>query len=303
MNRIKIYIAAFFIMAFTLILPASVYAEGYANSHLLVDTDWLADRLNDSGLKIVDVRSRWAYQQEHIPNSVFFDRVKVWDTVDGMRGMLPSINKVKEAFEEIGISNGNTVVVYDDIGGLWASRIFWALEYLGHEDVRLLNSGWKKWKEEGRSVTAEIPIVSRGSFMVDVQDDKLIGKNEILNNLDNPGLVVLDARSIKEYTGEDKRADRGGHIPDAINVNWAFSVTSDDLRTFLPADELLEMFEQEGLTKDKEIATHCQTGVRAAHSYFTLRLLGYNKVSVYDGSWIEWGNDPGTPVVSGSTKR
>ena len=302
MNRIKVYSSLSFMVILSLILAASVYAEEYANSHLLVETDWLGDHLNDAGIRIIDARSEKAFQEEHIPNALLFDRATVYDTVGGIRGMLPSVDKVKDAFEGIGISNGSRVVIYDDIGGLWASRIFWALEYLGHKDVSLLNGGWKKWKSEGRQVTAEVASVSRGRFTVEVHPERLVSKEEILNNLDSSQLTVLDARSIKEYTGEDKRADRGGHVPDAINVDWVLSVTSDDLRTFLPADELLEMFEQEGLTQDKEIATHCQTGVRAAHSYFTLRLLGYEKVKIYDGSWIEWGNDPDTPIVSSSAK-
>jgi thiosulfate/3-mercaptopyruvate sulfurtransferase len=284
-------------------MPAAVYAESYANPQLLVETAWLTDHLNDPNLRIIDTRAQKDYQQGHVPNAVFFDRVKVWDTIGGIEGMLPPVDKVKASFEEAGINNWNTVVIYDDQGDLWAARLFWALEYLGHRDVRLLNGGWKKWKKEGRSVTTETPQVARESFKVELHPEKLATKEEILKNLDNPQLVILDARSPKEYTGEDKRSSRGGHIPGAINLNWVLNITTDDVQTFLPTDELAEMFEQEGVSKDKEVAALCQTGVRGAHSYFTLRLLGYENVKVYDGSWAEWGNDPNTPVVTGNSKR
>jgi thiosulfate/3-mercaptopyruvate sulfurtransferase len=116
-------------------------------------------------------------------------------------------------------------------------------------------------------------------------------------------MKVLDVRSPLEYRGENVRSGRGGHIPDAVNINWIKNLSDDDDKVLLPSNELRTMYEGAGFMADKEIVTHCQTGIRAAHSYFTLRLLGYTKVRLYYGSWAEWGNDPETPIVSDKPAR
>lgn len=287
-------------------LPSDVPAREfeYFNPQKLVETSWLKDNLNRSHLRIIDFgRNIEDYKAGHIPHALFVDRGMITTKIGEVPGMLAYVEKVVDVLERAGISNDSTVVIYDDFGGLWASRLFWAIEYLGHEDVRLLNGGWNKWVNEGGKVAKEVSLVSRGFFVPRIQPERLATKDWILENLQNPQIKVLDVRSPIEYSGENVRADRAGHIPDAVNINWINNLTDDDLKVFLPYNELRTLYEDAGIMADKEVVTHCQTGVRAAHGYFTLRLLGYPKVRLYDGSWAEWGNDPETPIVSEQMPR
>ncbi len=124
----------------------------------------------------------------------------------------------------------------------------------------------------------------------------------IEKNLGNPDLQIIDTRSLKEYTGEDARSDRGGHIPGAININWVLNISGED-QTFLSEQELAELYDYKGVQKNKTAVTLCQTGVRGAHTYFVLRLLGYPRVRLYDGSWAEWGNRGETPIATGESRE
>ena len=270
---------------------------------LLVETDWLAAEHNNSNLRIIDCRDKIeTYDAGHIPGAVFMSRKAVWDTIDGIKGMLPDPQKVAAAFEQAGISNQNTVVLYDAKGGLWASRFFWALEYLGHKDVHLLNGGWPKWESEGRPVQMASPPIAKGTFKVTVKSSYLVNKEWVLDHLTDPDVKIVDTRSPKEYAGEDVRAQRGGHIPGAVHIDWIHNLTMGASKTFRSKTELTALYVNAKVVREKRIVTHCQTGVRGAHTYFALRLLGYDNVAVYDGSWAEWGNDRQTPIVTPTTK-
>jgi thiosulfate/3-mercaptopyruvate sulfurtransferase len=265
---------------------------------LLVETHWLAVKGSSSKLRVIDYGRKFKdYQAGHIPGAVYVDRKTAWDKVGGIPGMLPSLETMVQALEKAGISSGNMVVIYDDSGGLWASRLFWALKYLGHRDVRILNGGWDKWVKEKRAVQKALYDHPQGKFIPRIQYDLLATKDWILENLINPDVQIIDTRSPKEYVGDDVRAARSGHIPGAININWIFNLKNDDSKTFAYEEELLELYDSQKISKDKIIVTHCQTGVRGAHTYFVLKLLGYPNVRLYDSSWAEWGNDWKTPVI------
>jgi thiosulfate/3-mercaptopyruvate sulfurtransferase len=211
--------------------------------------------------------------------------------------MLPPADEVVEKLESVGVSNSSTVVVYDSGSGLWATRLFWALEYLGHRDVKVMDQGLPGWVASGGELSSNTEAVQQGSFTRALQPDRLATKDWILENLADEGEVTfLDTRSPKEHSGEDVRSARGGTIPGAVNINWILNVTDDEQRAFLPAGELAEMYDSADVVKDDTVVTYCQTGVRAAHTYFALRLAGYEKVRLYDGSWAEWGNDENTPI-------
>ncbi|HEX2277841.1 MAG TPA: sulfurtransferase, partial [Candidatus Tectomicrobia bacterium] len=186
---------------------------------------------------------------------------------------------------------------YDDQGGLGPARLWWVLDYYGHDKTKVLNGGWNKWTKEKRPVTTEVPPPQPVQFSVNTDSGEICLVEELLVDMKRPNVVIVDARSPAEYSGFDVQAKRGGHIPGALNIDWVRNVTNDALKTFKPAPELRKMYEAAGVTPDKEIIVHCHTGVRAAHTIFTLTLLGYNRLRNYDGSWQEWGNRSDLPIA------
>ena len=278
--------------------PKSASETAVSEKPLLVETDWLAEKRNYSMLRIIDFgRELKDYNKGHIPGAIFLDRKVAWDKVNGIPGMLPSVETMIAGLENVGISNNSIVVIYDSNSGLWASRLFWALEYVGHQDIHILNGGWNKWVREKHTVQVESSLPPRGKLTPRVQYDILATEDWILDNLSNPDVQIIDARSQKEYTGQDVRAARGGHIPGAVNINWISNLKSNDSKTFSLEEELMELYDSKKISNDKMVVTYCQTGVRGAHTYFVLKRLGYSKIRVYDGSWAEWGNDWGTPII------
>ncbi len=268
---------------------------GYANDRLLVDTAWVEAHGQESGVRLLDVRSLGEYQRGHIPGAVHFDVAKVRVERNGVGGMLPPPEELNAVFGRHGISPETTVVVYDGKGGLWASRVWFALDYMGHRDVRLLNGGWLAWASERRPVTRAVPEVQETAYRGAPNPSKVADAAWVVAHLKDPSVKPLDTRSPAEYTGRDVRSARGGHIPGAANVNWVKTVSGPTM-TFKSAEELKSLFEGAGVTKDKEVVPYCQTHVRGSHVSFALRLMGYDKVRGYDGSWQEWGNRSDLPL-------
>ena len=273
--------------------------SSYGNPNLLVETNWLAQHLNAPDVRILDVRSPEQYSAGHIPNAVNgpLDRGVIRpDPSKPVTHELPSKEHIENWLGSLGVSNMTSVILYDDGPSTSATRIFWTLEYYGHSGkVSILNGGFKSWQRESRQITLDVPQFDRAVFMASIDDRKLATQKYLLANVRKPGIKIVDARSPKEYTGEDRRAARGGHVPGAINVDWSKNLISG-ASVFNSARALQELYETGGVTKDIEIIVYCQSGMRAAHTYFTLRLLGYPRVRVYDGSWQEWGDDLTLPV-------
>ncbi len=272
---------------------AAPSGDGYAGAELLAETEWLERHLHDADLRIVDLRAQDAYAAGHIPGAVWLDGKQLDDPETGY---IPGPEGFAGLMGALGIGDRTRVVAYDDQGGLWATRLWWALEHYGHPIAKVLNGGWNKWTREGRRSATEVPAPGPARFTPRASEAVLCPLDFVKANLRRPDVVIVDARSQAEYTGMDVRAKRGGHIPGAVNIDWRRNVTADEVRTFKPAAELRRMYEAAGVTPDKKVITYCQTGVRAAHTLFTLRLLGYQTARNYDGSWAEWGNAAGVPV-------
>ena len=265
--------------------------RGYSSTEKLVSAEWLNNNLES--VKIIDVRKSEDYDAGHIPGAVRLtpNEVFQWETEDGVKGMLPSSDHIAEALSSVGIGENDTVIFYDGNSNLWASRGLWALEVYGHEDSRLLDGSWTYWSENGYPISTDSPSISKTNykFSATPNSDLIADWEEILETVDDPSKIVCDTRSPDEYAGKDVRADRGGHIPGAENVNWVNAV--DESGQFLDADKLSSIYESKGIKTEKAVYTLCQTAVRATHTWFVLQeLLGYDNVKVYDGSWIEWGN-------------
>ena len=280
----------------------------YPNARLLVDTQEVAAHLEDVSMRLVDLRAKGAegyaeYQKAHIPGAVYLNWQEIDDVASNRKGVPMDQAQAEALFSKLGIDENTRVIAYDDSGGLWSARLFFVLEFFGHKNVAVLNGGLTKWTQEDRPLSTEEPKITPKKFVAR-PNPKLIATAEwVRDNLKNPGVCLVDARSRLEYEGkrtdpgksEDPEIKRGGRIPGAVSINWTDTINPED-KTFKSAEELQKMFEKAGATKDREIVTYCRTGVRAAHDYFVARLLGYEKVRNYDGSWIDWGNRPELPL-------
>ena len=263
---------------------------------LLVETNWLSENINHENLVIIDTgRSKEDYLAGHIPGAVIVTREEYYREVERLPGMFAGSDLVSEALRDAGVNNDSMVVLYDPGHGLWATRLFWTLELLGHENVAVLNGGITKWQADGFNVSTTIPTdIQRGTFAARYRPELIISGSDLADSLDDT--IVVDTRSAAEYAGIDVRAARGGHIPGAVNIDWALNNTNDEVNSFLSVEELGEFYEAQLDGQEGKIVTHCQTGVRGAHTYFVLRLLGYDDIALYDGSWAEWGNIDSFPV-------
>ncbi|MBI2862214.1 MAG: sulfurtransferase [Chloroflexi bacterium] len=274
-------------------LPSpAIAALGYARPELLVDTAWLAEHTDIPSVRIIDVRAAAKYQEGHILGAVNLIGSDYMVTIDGIPNMAPPPEQFAQVMSAVGVGDETLVVIYDEGNNLSAARLFWTLEYYGHKRVSLLNGGIAAWQAEGRDVTRRAQAVSAAKFTSRPDPSKLATKQEVLDALGKVRLV--DARAPEEYAGTDVRAARGGHIPGAVNINWVDNLASGPVTLFKSAKELETLYKE--VPRDQPVIAYCQTGVRAANTYFTLRLLGYQQVRNYDGSWAEWGNDPNTPL-------
>ncbi len=278
--------------------PTTLFAAqaDYANPQLLIETGELGKRLGEAGLRIVDTRSKEEYNKGHIPGAVNLRVQALDDLAANKKGLPIAASNAEELFGGLGIGGDTTVVAYDGpknpYGG---ARLFYVLEFFGHSKVRVLNGGFAKWGQEGRPISAETPAPVKAVFVARPRPELSATAEQVRGKLGEPTVCLLDARSDDEYSGKDVRASRGGRIPGAVNVDYLRTIRPED-HTFRSAEELRKIFEGAGVTPDRETITYCHTGGRAAHDYFVLRLLGYQRLKNYDGSWAEWGNSDTLPV-------
>lgn len=278
--------------------------SGYAHPEALVETQWVADHLNDPNVRIVESdEDLLLYNTGHIPGAVKIDWVQdlndpvIRDYLDSER--FAALMRAK------GISNDTTVVLYGDKHNWWATYAFWVFKLFGHRDVRIMNGGRAKWIAEGRPLTREVPSYPPSNYIAPPRDDSRIRafRDQVLEFVRQRKGALVDVRSPQEYTGERTHMPdypqegtlRGGHIPTAVNIPWAKAVNEDS--TFKSVEELRELYATHGVTPDKEVIAYCRIGERSSHTWFVLTyLLGYPHVRNYDGSWTEWGNSVGLPI-------
>jgi thiosulfate/3-mercaptopyruvate sulfurtransferase len=198
-------------------------------------------------------------------------------------------------------------VLYGDNNNWFAAYAFWQLKYWRHPDVRLMNGGRKKWLEEKRPLTQEAPKIQPAKYKAKSPDKSLRAlRDNVRKVVGKKAINLVDVRSPDEFTGKviappgmSETAQRGGHVPGAKNIPWSRTVNDDG--TFKTADELAKLYQDAGLRKGKETIAYCRIGERSSHSWFVLKyLLGYDKVSNYDGSWTEWGNLVDAPIEKGT---
>jgi thiosulfate/3-mercaptopyruvate sulfurtransferase len=238
----------------------------YPNPDILAETDWLAEHLDEASLVIIDCDEFPSYQRLHIKGAIGLKThhylKQKGDSASG-RGigvhMMP-LEEFARVMSQHGVSNDTTVVAYDNMGGLYAARLWWILDYYGHSRCKVLNGGFRKWFEEGRPVSMDQPHIDPGAFVVtNVRAESCAVLADVAQAIDDPTAVIWDVRSRGEHTGEDPRANRrGGHIPGAVHLEWLDMTVSPPrpAGVLLPADEIRRKLELAGITPDKRVFTH-----------------------------------------------
>ncbi len=283
-----------------------VESSDYAHPEKLVSTSWVAEHKDNPNVVVLESNEdTLLYSTGHIPGAVKID----WHTELNDPVTRDFIGP--EAFAKMagskGISRDTTVIFYGDKSNWWAAYALWVFTLYGHEDVRLMNGGRDKWIAEDREVTRDAPSVTPKDYPVVDRDDttERANKAQVLESIGKTPLI--DVRSKPEYTGETTHMAgypqegtlRGGHIPTAESVPWATAANEDG--TFKSREELTKLYaEDANLGQSDQVIAYCRIGERSAHTWFVLRyLLGYESVRNYDGSWTEWGNSVGVPIVVG----
>ena len=230
-------------------------AEGYARPEMLAGTDWLAEHMDDPHVRIVDCGPPEAYARAHIPGAVALPVHHYLKGSDNVHTM--DSNAFAEAMGRLGIGDDALVVGYDENGGNWGARLWWALRYYGHDNARVLNGGWDTWLVEGRRLSRAVTLPHPATFTPRTRPDGLARLDDVRACIHQPGAVVLDVRSPDEYIGQERRTNkRAGHIPGAINIEWSRALTDDERRTWRPAAELRALYEAGGVTPDRDIIVH-----------------------------------------------
>ncbi len=276
--------------------------SSYAHPEVVVSTDWLAAHLGDPAVRIIEVDvDTSAYQEGHIPGAVAWS----WkvDLSDPIRRDITPWYQFELLLSRSGIEPGTTVVIYGDNNNWFAAWAFWQLKIYGHQDVRLLNGGRKKWFAEARDVTTDVSACPKTKVAAPAQDYSIRAfLPDVLQAVQAHSAILVDVRSPQEFSGEilappglPETCQRGGHIPDARNIPWNQATNEDG--TFKSYGELHHLYASRGVDGVKPVISYCRIGERSSHTWFVLKyLLGYADVRNYDGSWTEWGNLVGVPV-------
>ncbi len=286
----------------------------------LVSKKWLAEHLEDPGLRVVDIRgyvntedlgdgrqiaeytgASNEYEQEHIPGSVFVDwTTDITDPDDMIKAQLAPAPRFAEAMSERGIGNDTDVVVIDHTGGHFATRLWWALKHYGHDRVAVLDGGFNGWKEAGLPRTSAVSVVPREQFVPTARPHLRVDGTEVQGRIGDARHLIVDARDPGQYTGAVVRGSRGGHVPSAVNIP-AKSLVNDD-GTWKNDEELDEILRSGGVRGDVEVTAYCNGGVTATGVLFALDRIGHAAWANYDGSWNEWGEREDVPVAEGEER-
>ena len=299
--KIKSGVGFAFVLAVAVLFTTTTYAQSARGVRLsmIVSTEWLAKHLNDDSLVLLQVGEKSEYAAAHIPGAQFI----ALESISTPRGKglaleLPSIAQLKSTFEELGVSDNSRIVVY--FSKDWVTptaRVFMTLDYLGLGDrTSILDGGLPAWRAENRPVTAEESIGKMGRLTPQPNGKLVVDAAWVNSNLNKPGIMILDARAPKFYTGEEiGRMPRAGHIPKARNIPFS-SLMEDSNNKFKSVETLSQLFTAAGVKRSDSVTTYCHIGQQASLLYFVARYLGYD-AHVYDGSFEDWSRRPELPVV------
>jgi thiosulfate/3-mercaptopyruvate sulfurtransferase len=270
--------------------------------NVLVTTDWVAEHATDAGLRVVEVDvDTTSYDQGHVPGAAGWNwNTELCDTL--VRDIVP-VQKLEELLGKTGIDNKTAIVLYGDNNNWFAAWAFWQLKIYGHEDVRIMDGGRKKWLAEGRDLSTTASTVPAKTYKAAAPDLSLRAfLPEVQQAIAGSKTSLVDVRSPQEFTGEilappglPETCQRGGHIPGAKSIPWGKNCNENG--TFKSFDELRAMYAAQGISGDDPVIAYCRIGERSSLTWFVMKyLLGFQNVKNYDGSWTEWGNLVGAPV-------
>ena len=263
---------------------------------LVVEPEFLASARDAKDVLLVDLRKPDHYRAGHVPGAVALEYARLVGGEKPATGRVPGEERLSDALSSVGFEPGRHVVAYDDEGGGRASRLLWTLHVLGHGGGSLLNGGFSGWAAAGLPVSVRPSDSGPSRYRAVLTGEAVADADYIRARVDDEDVVILDARSPDEFSGRDRRAQRGGHIPGAVNLNWTDTMDAARQRRLHSPPVLRNMLGARGITPDREVITYCQTHHRSSQSYVMLKSLGYPRVRGYPGSWAEWGNREDLPV-------
>jgi len=277
-------------------------------SNLLVSTDWLTRHLDRSDTIILHIGpSREGYEKGHIPGARFVPFPELVTTRQEIPNELPPIQALDDLFTRLGVGNDARIILYAENNPLYATRAYFTLDYLGHGDwTSVLDGGLEQWTAEGRPLETESQTYAPAPFTASPRPELVVSLDQ-MRNLSSAAeeepssrTVLIDARPEPQFLGSD--APRSGHVPGARNLYWMNHLRGPKETTFLPAADLLQLYQKLGLQPGQTAITYCNSGMQASHSYFTLKYLGY-PARIYDGSISEWSKAPDAPMQTGPTVK
>jgi thiosulfate/3-mercaptopyruvate sulfurtransferase len=284
--------------------PEDVMATPYADESALASSTWVEEHLKDVDVRVVEVDYDPVsnYFLGHVPGAVLLDWRR--DFNDPITRDVIGKAGFERVMGDAGMSNQRTLVLYGDFNNWFAAFAFWVCKYYGLKKVKLMNGGRKKWLMEDGPVTKEVPRIVPEPFHAAPPDESCRAyMQQVRDSLHMAGKVLVDVRSPREFSGEvlappeypTELAQRGGHIPGAVNLPWNLTIKDDG--RFKSVEELTALLESKGVTPDKEVCTYCRIGERSSFLWFVLKyLVGFSNVRNYDGSWAEWGNSVKAPI-------
>jgi len=278
----------------------------YAHPEAIASTDWLQTHLEDDNIRIVDCTVSFinpnSYNEGHIPGAVSLEVIgQLSDPKGGVPLLILPGGDFETLMGKLGISNDTTVVVYDAFGGAWSARMWWALMYYGHNNVKMLNGGLGRWKAEGRMIETESSVPSPTVFKATAQPNFISDIEDVKQAIEQDDIYLIDALNADHHFGIKPFAPTlapPGHIPTAINIPGPSNINMET-GLFFSAVELKKHWSILKANPQDKVIIYCGAGYYGAFDLFVLHQLGYKRISLYDGSWMEWKSDPTRPVATG----